>query len=149
MKMLKDILNKNVIETDVECKNWRECVNKVGELLIKEGKVTPVFVKTMEETVERYGPYMILVPEVAFFHGMPSENVSEICLSLITLKHSVYFNDFDNQEIKCAFGFGAVDSDSHIKILQQVAGLLSDKEFIDLITHNGSKEDILNKIKEF
>lgn len=147
--MLKDILKESVIETDVECKTWRDCVRKVGELLVNEKKVTPIFVQSMEDTVEKYGPYMILVPKVAFFHGIPSENVSEACLSLITLKESVYFDDFDNQEIKCAFGFGAVDSDSHMKMLQSIANLLVDEEFINLITKNGSKKDILKKIEEY
>lgn len=102
----------------------------------------------MENVVNEYGPYMILLPKVCFFHAEPSDKVNETSLSLITLKEDVYFKEFDNQAISCAFAFAAKDRDSHIEFLAKVATLLEDKEFINLITKNGKKEDIIKKIEK-
>ena len=144
--MIENLLTKETIKTDVECLTWQDCVKECGNLLLSQNKVEPNFIKSMEETVMEFGPYMILIPKVAFFHGMPGNDVHEICLSLITLKDSVYFKEFENQEIKCAFGFGAVDSDSHLKMLQEVSELFRNSEFVNLITNNGEKEKILEQV---
>lgn len=147
--MIKEILNERVVRTDVDCAGWRDCVRTCGELLAAEGKIEPPFIDSMIGTVEELGPYMILMPGVAFFHGRPSADVHEACLSLITLKDSVKFDEFDGQEIRCAFGFGAVDADSHVEMLTHVAKLLQDQEFVGLITGSGSKEAIMEKISQY
>lgn len=146
--MLKEILNERLVQTDVDCEDWRACVRACGKLLVAEGKIEPPFIESMIQTVEELGPYMILLPKVAFFHGRPSKDVHEACLSLVTLQHSVYFTEFENQEICCAFGFGAVDADSHVTMLTHVAKLLQDTEFVRLITEHGSKNAIMQKINQ-
>lgn len=143
----KMILNERLIKVDVEVEDWRNCAREAGNLLVKEGLVKPEYIDLMIETVEEFGPYMILVPKVCFFHGRPGEYVHQPCLSLITLKNEVRFTEFDNQPIRCAFAFGATDSDSHLGLVQNIAKILSDEEFIELITTNGKKEKILEKIE--
>lgn len=69
-----------------------------------------------------------------------------VCISLITLTKPIIFEEFKKERIKCAFAFGAIDSESHIKVLKGVANLLQDEEFLNLIRENGEKEKILNAI---
>ncbi len=146
--MLQEILTEEMIETDVECETWQETVKKAGGILVNKGKVKEDFIQKMIDTVMQFGPYVILMPKVAFFHGAPGNDVNELCLSLITLKNEVRFKEFENQPIKCAFAFGAVDSEGHMNMLKEVAMLFQDEEFLKLITENGSKNRILQKICE-
>jgi PTS system ascorbate-specific IIA component len=136
-----------MVVSNVQVSNWRQSVEVVGEILVKNNKVDRAFIKSMIEVVEEFGPYMILIPEVAFFHGRPGSNVYEPCLSLAVLAEPVYFSEFENQKITCAFGFGAIDNESHLKMLIEISDLLQDQKFIDLITNNGSKEEILEVIR--
>lgn len=101
----------------------------------------------MIETVDKLGPYMILLPDVALFHAPPGPYVHEPCLSFVTLKDPVYFSEFENQRIKCAFALGAVDSESHMTSIQQVAMLLQNQRFIELATNNGSLEELMESMK--
>ena len=146
--MLKDILTEDMIQTNVSCRSWQEAVQKAGGILVEKGKVKEEFIQKMIDTVMQFGPYVILMPKVAFFHGAPGHDVNELCLSLITLKDEVRFKEFENQPIKCAFAFGAVDSESHMNMLREIAMLFQDQRFIQLITENGSKDRILQKIHE-
>lgn len=146
--MLEKVLLLNTIETNVSVMNWREAVNAVGQILVRNEKVKPNFIESMIHVVEEFGPYMILVPDVAFFHGKPGPDVNEICMSLVTFKNPVYFNDFENQRIKCAFGFGAVDNESHLEMLKNLALLLQNDEFVRLLCNNGTKEEILQLVQE-
>lgn len=147
--MIKEILTENVILTEADVSDWQEAVTCCGNLLVKADKVKAEFVKTMIDVINEYGPYMILVPGVAFFHGTPGENVKEPCLSLVTFKHKIVFDDFEHQEIDCAFGFGATDKDSHMTMIMSLAALLQDAEFIELIRNHGTKEAILLMLEKY
>ena len=147
--MIKDILVEDVIATDVEVSDWYAAVKACGDLLVKANRVKPEYISTMIAVVEEFGPYMILVPEVIFFHGRPGALVNSLGLSLITLKKPIFFREFAYQKISCAFGFGAVDAKSHLDLLADLSSLLQDKKFIELITHNGKKEDIMELINKY
>lgn len=147
--MIKEILTENVILTEADVSDWQEAATCCGNLLVKADKVKAEFVKTMIDVINEYGPYMILVPGVAFFHGTPGENVKEPCLSLVTFKHKIVFDDFEHQEIDCAFGFGATDKDSHMTMIMSLAALLQDAEFIELIRNHGTKEAILSMLEKY
>jgi PTS system ascorbate-specific IIA component len=147
--MLSEILTEEMIVCDVEVSTWREAVVAVGEVLVNKNKVKQDFIRSMIEVIEEFGPYMILVPEIAFFHGKPGPNVYEPCLSLIVLKEPVFFSEYDNQKITCAIGFGAIDNESHLKMLMNLSELLQDQKFVDAVTNNGCKNDILEIIKKY
>lgn len=147
--MIKDVLKEELVEVDVVAETWQEVIQKAGNLLVNDKKIDAVFIEFMIDTVKELGPYMILLPDVAFFHGKPSSAVKQPCLSFVTLQDDVYFDEFEHQRIKCAFAFGAVDSDSHMAMLASVANLLQDEEFIRLATQHGHKEDIMNRIRRF
>lgn len=147
--MIRENLTESMIRCDVKVSTWQEAIKSVGEILVENNKVKHEFIKSMVEVVEEFGPYMILVPEIAFFHGKPGPNVYEPCLSLVVLNEPIYFTEFDNQKITCAIGFGATDNDSHLKMLMGLSELLQDQEFIDTVTSNGNKEKILELIKKY
>ncbi|MEG0959405.1 MAG: PTS sugar transporter subunit IIA [Erysipelotrichaceae bacterium] len=145
--MIRDVLSSDFVKTEVNCSTWQDAVKEVGNILKEHGKVEESFIQSMIDTVNELGPYMILLPGLALFHGSPQAGVHEACLSFITFKEDVVFTEFDQQHIQCAFGFGAVDSDSHMGMLMQVAQLLQDEEFIELVRNHGSKEEIMRRIK--
>jgi mannitol/fructose-specific phosphotransferase system IIA component (Ntr-type) len=147
--MLNTILTEDLVVTNSNPKSWKDALKIAGNLLVKAGKVKPEFIDSMISVVNKYGPYMILVPKVCFFHGEPGPKVNEPCLSLCVFKEPVYFSEFKNQEIKCCFAFGAVDKDSHMQMLVEVTKLLQDKDFIQLVTNNGARSAILGKIQQY
>lgn len=141
------MLSEEYVRTNVSASDWRQAVNEVGSILVEKGKCDQEFINQMIETVDKLGPYMILLPDVALFHAPPGSYVHEPCLSFITLKDPVYFSEFENQRIKCAFALGAVDSESHMTSIQQVAMLLQNQRFIELATNNGSLEELMESMK--
>jgi len=145
--MISEYLNEKTVLTNQSITTWKECVRKGGEILVSEGYVEPRYIDSMIETIHTFGPYVIIVPQIALFHGKPGYGVNNSGLALVVLDEEIVFDDFDNQTIKCAFSFAAVDSESHLGMLQQLSVLLQDKEFYELITNNGGKEDILKKIR--
>lgn len=147
--MINKILKSNLVQTNMNYCSWREAAKDTSKLLFKYGKIKIEYIDSVIETVEKFGPYMILLPKVCFFHGEPGINVIEPCLSLSVFENEIIFEDFDNQVIKCCFVFGAIDADSHIQILKELAEILRNQNFIDLITNNGSKIEIMKIIQMY
>lgn len=145
---MKRILGEKYIQTDVRATDWREAVKVAGDILVQLNKCEQEFIHQMIETVEKLGPYMILLPDVALFHAPPGDYVHQACLSFVTFKEPVYFTDFDNQRIKCAFALGAVDPESHMEMLQQVAMLLQNESFLKLATNNATKKELLASVEK-
>jgi len=147
--MIKNILTKDVVLTDVYVNDWRGAVKVCGKLLVDTHKITGQYIESMTRTVEKFGPYMILLPEIALFHGRPDEGVNEICLSLVTFGEEVGFKEFGNEVIRAAFAFGATDENSHIEVLREMALLLQDEIFIDLLKNHGNKNQIMDIINKY
>lgn len=145
---MKRILGEKYIQTDVRATDWREAVKVAGDILVQLNECEQEFIHQMIETVEKLGPYMILLPDVALFHAPPGDYVYQACLSFVTFKEPVYFTDFDNQRIKCAFALGAVDPESHMEMLQQVAMLLQNESFLKLATNNATKKELLASVEK-
>lgn len=147
--MLRDELTKDLIITNAEPRDWRQAASMAGEMLLHEKKIRSQYIESMIHTVEKYGPYMILLPEVCLFHGEPGNNVLSPCISLCVFRNEVCFTEFANQPIRCCFGFGAIDKDSHMNLLMELSNLLQNEQLIQLITNNGPEEDILNIIAKY
>lgn len=142
--MLSDVLKEKNILSDVKCKNWEDLVDIGTSVLIEDKKIEPSFVKSIKDTINQYGSYMVLVEDIAFFHGSPDSGVHETCMSLCLLSEPVYLLE---KRIKAAFVFAAIDKESHLGILQQFAELLSDDIFLDLLKNKQDATKIFEYIK--
>lgn len=140
------ILEPQYIKTGVKVETWQQCVKEVGQILVDQGDVAPEFVQQMIDMVFKLGPYMILLPEVALFHAPPSDLVKKASLSLVTLTDPVYFREFENQKITCALALAATDSKSHMDMIQQVAQLLMDETFLNMVKTNQPKEEVIKQL---
>ncbi len=143
--MLKDLIREDTFLEDVACDDWREVVETAGGLLVKNGDVTPEFLRSIEETVEEFGAYMVLIDDIAFFHGRPEAGVNNVSMSLVLLRQPVYLKE---KRIKAAFVFAAPSKDGHIELLRELAERLQEEEFVELLRGGGNKEAILKKLSE-
>lgn len=80
--MICNLLNAELVQTEVEANSWRDAVYIVGNLLKQQGKIDDFFITSMLTTVEKLGPYMILLPDIAFFHGPPHTVFMKYVLAL-------------------------------------------------------------------
>lgn len=143
--MIRDMITEQTFLEDVECSSWEELVEIGGGLLVKQGFVEPQFIQSIKDTVAEFGGYMVLLDDIAFFHGRPEAGVKQIAMSLVLLRDPVYLED---KRIKAAFVFGAVDNNSHLDLMGELSGFFQDEEFMDLLRNHGSKEKIFERIKK-
>lgn len=143
--MITSLINSKTFLRDVECGSWEELVDIACAPLEKQGSIGPEYRQSIKETVGQYGAYMVLVDDIAFFHGRPEAGVKEVAMSLALLKKPVYLLE---KRVKAAFVFAATDNSSHRSLLQELAWSLDDDDFLALLREGGSQADIMEKFKK-
>lgn len=101
-----------------------------GQLLVESGRVTDDYVDQMVAAVEEFGPYIVIAPGIALAHARPSEAVLATGLSLAVLAAPVAFGSH-NDPVRLVFGLAAVDHDSHLVVLAELADRLTDEDFVN------------------
>ena len=138
--MIRNLITEETYLEDVKCNSWEELVDIGGGLLVE-----PRFLQSIKDTIAEYGSYMVLVDDIAFFHGRPEAGVKDMAMSLVLLRDPVFLGE---KRIKAAITFAAVDKNSHLQLMRELGGYLQDEEFLSLLRNNGSKAEIMKKLQE-
>ena len=146
--MLRDLLNKDTIELSVVAENWKEAIARGGELLIRKGLIKKSYIDEMIDSINQLGPYIVVMPGVAFAHAKPSASVLCNGLSLVRFETPVKFGNVKNDPVSVMFTIAAIDEKKHMDELQSLAMLLMQDENIDKLM-NSSKEEIIQLIEGY
>jgi PTS system ascorbate-specific IIA component len=117
-------------------------VELAGDLLVSSGRVTPEYTTQMIDVFETHGPYFVIAPGIAIAHAKPSDAVISTGLSLVTLAEPVVFGNAANDPVRLVIGMCAVDHDSHLEILAELAALLGDADAVNFLLNAGDTEQI-------
>lgn len=147
--MLKDVLHADVVRLKVEARDWEDAITKAGELLVAQKSIEPAYIENMITAIHDLGPYIVIMPHVAFAHARPDETVNESCMSLITLKDPVNFGSEANDPVSVVFAFAAETGASHMRALQDLAKFLSKPENLTFLMECEDKDLALDKLLEY
>lgn len=104
-----------------------------GDLLVASGRALPEYTVSMLAAVEEYGPYIVIAPGIALAHGKPNDQVIETGLSLAVLSNPIEFQHSQNDPVRMVFALAALDHDSHLELMSELASFLSAVENIDAL----------------
>jgi transcriptional antiterminator/mannitol/fructose-specific phosphotransferase system IIA component (Ntr-type) len=147
--MLKDLLTEESVELNVEARNWEEAIEKAGRVLLKNNLIKESYIKSMINAVHELGPYIVIMPGIAFAHARPDDNVIDNCLSLITLKKPIDFGNKENDPVSIVFAFGAKNSDGHLNALQDLANYLTKEENVEFLKNATDKSEVIKELIKY
>ena len=139
---LAEAFAEDSIRVSAAALDREHAVELAGDLLVSSGRVTPEYTAQMVEVFETHGPYFVIAPGIAIAHSKPSASVISTGLSLVTLAEPVVFGNEANDPVRLVVGLCAVDHDSHIEVLAELAALLSDADAVNIMLNAGDTEQI-------
>lgn len=145
--MLSNVLKKEYIKLNVECKNWEEAVRAAGEILLQNGVITNEYIEEAIKGVKELGPYIVITKGVALPHATNKVGVNKTGISLITLKNPVEFGNKDNDPVYYVFMLATTDMDSHLSALSNLSDLLGKQEFYDILNNAQDPLSVIEYIK--
>jgi ascorbate PTS system EIIA or EIIAB component len=125
---LSAMVTEKTIQAKVTVDSWETATDYVGDLLVKANKIKIEYISAMKRVLKELGPYAVLAPGIVLLHARPEDGVLEACLGLITLADPVPFGHSENDPVDLVFALGAVDKQTHISALQELAGMLGNPD---------------------
>ncbi|MBB4930196.1 PTS system ascorbate-specific IIA component [Lipingzhangella halophila] len=122
---LRQLLPTEAIALGLHAAGWREAVRAAGDLLVATGSSTVDYIQQMQDTVDEYGPYIVIAPGLALAHARPSSAVLRTGLSWAALAAPVQFGHPRNDPVDLVVGLAATDHDGHSAALSQLARMLA------------------------
>src|SRR6266540_1610035 len=142
---LSSLISKEIVQAQVQVKDWEDATEYVGKLLVSAGRIKPDYITAMKRVLKELGPYAVIAPGIVLLHARPEDGVLKPCLGLITLIEPVPFGHSENDPVDLVFALGAVDKQAHISALQQLAEMLGDSVKLQEI-RSASNDSSLLKI---
>lgn len=139
--MNRKLLEEKGILLDVIAKDWQVAIRICGEILVKTGKVEASYVDAMISNIHELGPYILIAPGVAMPHARPEDGVIKEGISVVVLKEEVAFAP--GREVKVLIGLAALNSESHIYILQKIAEVISEADTLERLKNATENDEIL------
>lgn len=144
VKMLKDVIDRKMIELDFLAHDWEEAVRRAG-LLLKQGDcVEDQYIESMVRVVKSMGAYIVIGKGIALPHSRSTEGAKKIGISFLRLAQPVCFGHPENDPVDLLFGLSSVDNKSHMHALRDLTKVLSDEDKVKKLREMGSSEEVLD-----
>ena len=145
--MLSDVLKKEYIKLNADCKDWIEAIKTAGQVLIDNGVVTDEYVEEAIKGVKELGPYIVITKGVALPHATNKIGVNKTGIALLTLNNPVEFGNVDNDPVYYVFMLATTDMESHLAALSNLSDLLGKQEFFEAIKNAKDAQSVIDYIK--
>ncbi|WP_243120258.1 PTS sugar transporter subunit IIA [Caloramator sp. E03] len=145
--LLSDLINENLIRLKVSAKNWEEAIRKSASALLENDKITANYIDEMINTAKESGPYIVITKHVALPHARPEAGAKEIAIGIATLENPIEFGNKDNDPVKYIFCLSAKDQKTHLEAMSELAVLLEDENFYNVLDNSKTPEEVMDYIK--
>lgn len=139
--MLEDVLTDSKIQIHIKASNWHEAIEKASQPLLENKSISLKYVTAMEDSVKKFGPYIVIGPGIALAHARPEDGVSKLDVSVASLAEPIKFGNKTNDPVKIIFVLSAIDSYSHLNILKAIVNLINKPNKVEELFKKNSKAD--------
>ncbi len=128
-----------------EASDWKDAILKCCIPIVEDGTVEPVYGEEIIRCVEKYGPYIVLIPGVAMPHSQEGgDMVHKTCISFMKLQKPVVFDEEDEESYAdLFFTLASCNPEEHLRDMQQLSELLADEDLLEDLHKVKNEADIL------
>ena len=143
--MLRELVRKNHFNFIDEVYTWRESIVKACEPLVNDGSVKGDYAFEIIKNIEKYGPYMIVMPGVVMPHSQEnSDFVNNTAISFMKLEKPVCFDKNDEDSfVNLFFTLAACDNKEHLKNMNELSSILSNECLMEDLHKVKDENDLL------
>lgn len=138
----------NDIEVGVKSQNWEDAIRKSARRLLETDKIEERYIDAMIDAVHRIGPYIVLGNHVALAHARPECGVKDLAVCFTTLNPPIPFGSEGFDPVSLIITLAAVDADSHLELMSELASILMEEENVDRLVSCKTSEEFLSLLQQ-
>lgn len=147
--MLKEFVEKKHYKFAESATDWKEAICMSCEPLEADGTIKDNYKYEIIRCVEKYGPYIVIMPMVAMPHSQEgAEGVCKTAISFMKLKNPISFEPGNSEmDAQLFFTLASCNPEQHLANMSKLSDMLMNEELIEELKKAETAEDLL-KINE-
>nr|AMK55833.1 PTS sugar transporter subunit IIB [Faecalibaculum rodentium] len=141
--MLRELTDTKLMKLGIRAIDWQDAIRQAAQPLVDQSRIRESYVEDIIQGVRDYGPYIVLTKNVALPHARPEAGALQDAIGIATLETPVNFGNRDNDPVKYLFCLSATDDEKHLAGLAQLAELLEDRNFLNILDHARTPDEII------
>lgn len=143
--MLKEFVEMKHFKFAEEASDWREAIKMSCEVLEADGTVEANYKDDIIACVEKYGPYIVIIPEVAMPHSQENAiGVHKTAISFMKLNKPVQFDENDREkDARLFFTLASCNPEQHLNNMMRLSEMLSNEQVIEALLKAENEKDLL------
>ncbi len=143
--MLREFVEKGRTSFHQHFDTWEEAIAASCEPIIREGVIEPVYVEAVINCVKKYGPYIIIAPNIAMPHSTEgAAGVNDTAICFMKVEEPVHFDENDpEKDARLFFVLAAKDHDQHLENMMRLSEMLMNDDLVEELLTASSNEDLL------
>ncbi|WP_315078267.1 PTS sugar transporter subunit IIA [uncultured Clostridium sp.] len=140
--MLKGLIEKKRYSFHKEFTKWEDAVKASCKPLIEEGVIEPSYVDSIIANVNKYGPYIVIAPNVCIPHAQEGVGVNDTAICFMKTEKPVHFSDDAEQDAQLFFVLASTDNELHMKNLVSMVDLIENEDVLKRLVESNCEEDL-------
>lgn len=91
------------LQLSTDLMSWKQAIQHASLPLLQDGRIKSSYIEKMIWAVDTLGPYMVILPQIAFVHAAPDDGVLHNGISCLRLKDPITFGDKKGVDVKVIF----------------------------------------------
>ncbi len=132
-----------------EAKDWEEAILMSCKSLEADGTVGSNYGQDIVECVRKYGPYIVIMPNVAMPHSQEGAvGVNKTAIGFMKLEKPVSFDPEDpEKDARLFFTLASCNPEQHLNNMMRLSEMLMNEELVAELLEAKGPEDLL-KLQE-
>ncbi len=149
--LLKKILDNKVTCYHEKFDNWKDALIGCGEPLLKEGFITSEYIDAVIECVEKYGPYIVISPNIAMPHSTENaKGTLKTGIGFMKVEEPVIFDENDREkDAKLFFTLVSTNHDEHLANMMELSETLMNESLVEDLLEVKNDEDLIRVAKKY
>ncbi len=143
--MLRKLVEQDLVQFENEFDTWQDAVKSSYDTMLKQNIVERAYIDQVIKSIEEYGPYIVLLPNVAMPHASQGAvGVNKSAIAFMKVEKAVVFEE-DNREkdAQLFFALAALDANQHLENITQLSELLMNEDVVEALKYAKNKDDLL------
>lgn len=128
--MFKELIKKQRVMFADGFDRWEDAIRAAAQPLLRDGAIEESYIDDMIANVNKFGPYIVIAPDVAMPHAQGGTGVRETAISFMKVHRPVSFSASREHDARLLFVLASVDNDSHLGMLQALVAAISDDDIL-------------------
>ncbi len=136
-------LTTQLVRFEKSAKDWEDAIRIATKDLLAGGYIKESYVDGIIECVKEFGPYIVIAPDIALPHARPEKGAIKPGYSVTRFEEPVAFEADGSANARLFISLSCVESDTHILVLQEIVGILSDEEKKNMLFETDDAAEIV------